>query len=269
MERKERITVHYYFRAISGLSLVELLVAVVLGSIVIVALYNLLITQRRTYAVQDEIGEVQQNLRVAMEKISRDLQMAGFGKPFWATIGGVNLGLQPPFSVRITGGDVIEIVGCLTPAAARLSSAVNANSANLTLQAGEGAKFNTTTKADISIEGRENARIVSISGNTLTADRDPGAGGVEGVLYSYPAGSKLYLVHYVTYSVNSSSNILVVDEHQGSGNQPIAMNISSMSASRSGNFITVTLTGKTRNPDRTTGQYGTSQLTNKIRLRNP
>jgi hypothetical protein len=242
-----------------------------LGSIVVMGLYNFLISQTRTYAVQDEIGEMQQNLRVAMEKISRDLQMSGFGKPFWATISGVNLGSPPPFSVRITGGKTIDIVGCLDPAAATLNTAVVSNSTGIVLHGGETGKFNTTTKADISIEGRENARITAISGDTLTIDRDPGFGSNEGVLYPYPADSKVYLVHYVTYTVDTSSNppALVMDEHQGSGNQPIAPNIISMSANISGNLVTVALTGRTRSPDRTTGQYGTAQLINKIRLRNP
>jgi hypothetical protein len=242
-----------------------------LGSIVVMGLYNFLISQTRTYTVQDEIGEMQQNLRVAMEKISRDLQMSGFGKPFWATISGVNLGSPPPFSVRITSGKTIDIVGCLDPAAATLNTAVVSNSTNIVLRGGETGKFNTTTKADISIEGRENAKITAISGDTLTIDRDPGFGSNEGTLYSYPTNSKVYLVHYVTYTVDTSSNppVLVMDEHQGSGNQPIATNIIDMSTSISGNLVTVTLTGRTRNADRTTGKYGTAQLTNKIRLRNP
>lgn len=270
MERQKYITLHNYLRAVNGLSLVELLMAALLGSIVVMGLYNLLISQTRTYAVQDEIGEMQQNLRVAMEKVSRDLQMSGFGKPHWATISGVNLGSTPPFSVRITGGNTIEIVGCLDLAVASLSSAVAADSANLVLHSGEGAKFNTTTKADISIEGRENVRVTSISGNSLTVDRDPGTGGNEGVLHSYPVDSKVYLVHYITYTVDTSSNppALVMDEHQGSGNQPIATNISAISASISGNLVTITLTGRTRNPDWATGKYGTAQLTNEIRLRN-
>jgi prepilin-type N-terminal cleavage/methylation domain-containing protein len=270
MEQQEHITLHNNFRAISGLSLIELLVAMLLSSIVMLGLYNILISQNRTYTVQDEIGEMQQNLRVAMERISRDLQMSGFGKPWWATISGVNLGSPPPFSVRITGGNSIEIVGCLDPAAASLNTAVAANSTSLVLRSGEGAKFNTTTKADISIEGRENARIIAISGNKLTIDRSPGTGGNEGVLYSYPANSKVYLVHYTTYTVDTSSNppTLVMDEHQGSGNQSVATNISAMSANISANFVKVTLTGRTRSIDRTTGQYGTAQLTNEIHLRN-
>jgi type IV pilus assembly protein PilW len=145
MERQKHIPFHNHLRAISGLSLVELLVAMLLGSIVILGLYNVLISQNRTYTVQDEVGEMQQNLRVAMEKISRDLQMAGFGKPWWTTISGVNLGSPPLFSVRISSPSSVEIVGCLDPGAASLNAAAAANSTSLVLHSGEGAKFNTTT----------------------------------------------------------------------------------------------------------------------------
>ena len=270
MVKQKHNALYNRLRAIGGLSLVELLTAMLLSSIVVMGLYNFLISQRRTYTLQDEISEMQQNLRVAMEKISRDLQMSGFGKPFWTTISGVNLGASPPFSLRITGGKTMEIVGCLDPAAATLSTALASNSTTISLDGGQASKFNTTTKADISIEGRENVRIVAISGDILTIDRDPGFGGIEGVLYSYPAGSKVYLVHYATYTIDTSSNpsTLVMDEHQGSGNQPVATNIVSMSASMAGNLVTVTLIGRTRNPDRTTGKYGTAQLTSQICLRN-
>jgi hypothetical protein len=272
MEQQRHLDFHHHLRTVSGLSLIELVVTMLLSSIVVLGLYNFLISQRHTYTVQDEFGEMQQNLRVAMEKISRDIQMSGFGKPSWAIVSGVNLGPPPPFSLRVTNGNTVEIVGCVDPAVGRLNAAVTANSTSIVLCSGEGSKFNTTTKADISIEGRENVKITSISGDTLTIDRDPGTGpGNEGVLYSHPAGSEVYLVHYVTYSVNSSSNqpALLMDEHQGSGNQPIINNISAISASISGRLVTVTLTGRTRSPDRTTGQYGSAQLTNEILLRNP
>jgi prepilin-type N-terminal cleavage/methylation domain-containing protein len=61
-----------------GITLIELLVALVICAIVIAAIYRLFITQSRAYVVQDQVVEIQQNIRTAMEMMVRDIRMAGF-----------------------------------------------------------------------------------------------------------------------------------------------------------------------------------------------
>ena len=60
-----------------GITLIELMVALVICGIVVGAIYRLFITQTRAYAVQDQVVEIQQNVRSAMEVLLRDLRMAG------------------------------------------------------------------------------------------------------------------------------------------------------------------------------------------------
>jgi prepilin-type N-terminal cleavage/methylation domain-containing protein len=60
-----------------GITLIELMVALVICSIVMGAIYRLFITQTRAYTVQDQVAEVQQSVRSAMEILVRDLRMAG------------------------------------------------------------------------------------------------------------------------------------------------------------------------------------------------
>jgi len=60
-----------------GITLIELLVALVIAGIVIAGIYRLFITQTRAYTVQDQVAEVQQNARSAMEILLRDLRLAG------------------------------------------------------------------------------------------------------------------------------------------------------------------------------------------------
>ena len=140
---------HDHHRAVKGFTLIELLIGVVLSSIVVLALYNLLTSQNRVYALQDDVSEMQQNLRVATEKISRDLTMAGFGKPSrlgtstWPQLNGIS-GLD--FSIRVTGGNTLDIVGCLDPADGHAAGALAVGATTVTLQSGEGANFNTTTE---------------------------------------------------------------------------------------------------------------------------
>jgi type IV pilus assembly protein PilW len=61
-----------------GLSLVELLVALAICGIVVAGAYSFFITQTRVYSVQDQAIEAQQNVRLAMEILLRDLRMAGY-----------------------------------------------------------------------------------------------------------------------------------------------------------------------------------------------
>lgn len=61
-----------------GVTLIELLVVMVITAIVMAGAYRVFISQTRTYAIQDQVIEVQQNVRSAMEILLRDLRMTGF-----------------------------------------------------------------------------------------------------------------------------------------------------------------------------------------------
>jgi prepilin-type N-terminal cleavage/methylation domain-containing protein len=61
-----------------GITLIELLIALVIAAITLAGVYRVFISQTRTYAIQDQVVEVQQSVRGAMDIISRDLRMTGF-----------------------------------------------------------------------------------------------------------------------------------------------------------------------------------------------
>jgi len=61
-----------------GVTLIELLVTLVICSIVVAGIYRVFIAQSKAYTIQDQIVEVQQTVRGAMEILLRDLRMAGF-----------------------------------------------------------------------------------------------------------------------------------------------------------------------------------------------
>jgi type IV pilus assembly protein PilW len=61
-----------------GITIIELLVGLVICSIAIAAIYRVFTAQSNAYVVQDQVVEIQQNIRSAMEIIVRDLRMAGF-----------------------------------------------------------------------------------------------------------------------------------------------------------------------------------------------
>lgn len=60
-----------------GFTLVELLVVAALMGVVMMAVLSLVRSSQRSAQTSDEVVQVQQNLRVAMERLTRDLRMAG------------------------------------------------------------------------------------------------------------------------------------------------------------------------------------------------
>jgi prepilin-type N-terminal cleavage/methylation domain-containing protein len=68
-----------------GFTLVEMLMVLGILSVVAGAVYSLYLVHLRTAYTQDEVVEVQQNLRIAMASICKDLDMAGMLVPLSAT----------------------------------------------------------------------------------------------------------------------------------------------------------------------------------------
>ncbi len=61
-----------------GVTLIELLVALVVSAVIVAGVYRVFTTQTRTYTVQAEVVDVQQNIRSVMELILRDVRMAAY-----------------------------------------------------------------------------------------------------------------------------------------------------------------------------------------------
>ncbi len=62
----------------SGFTLVELLIAMTIGLIIMAALSSTFLLQRKTYDVQEQIVEMVQNARAAMDIMTREIRMAGY-----------------------------------------------------------------------------------------------------------------------------------------------------------------------------------------------
>lgn len=67
----------FYSRRHYGFSLVELMVALVLGLIVVGAVVSVFISNRQMYELSEELSRTQENQRVSFEVFSRDIRHAG------------------------------------------------------------------------------------------------------------------------------------------------------------------------------------------------
>ncbi len=243
----------------SGFTLVELLIAMTIGLIILAALSSTFLMQRKIYDVQEQIVEMVQTARAAMDMMTRETRMAGYGVPTsdlstwidWVASPTPTINANPTIEEGGSDPDIIHIVGCFDSPAS-LSASASSGTTSLTLQdAAEAGKFNTNEKKLISIDGLENAIITGISGNTLTIDTNLVATGNQGLSRNYAVGTPIYLVKVIGYSIVVENNIPILkrNENTGGGRQPLAENIQDLQISQSGNSINVSLTARTSEPD--------------------
>ncbi len=64
-------------KSIRGLSLIELMIAMVLGLLVAAAALTIFVSNRQTYRATDSLGRIQENLRTSFELMARDVREAG------------------------------------------------------------------------------------------------------------------------------------------------------------------------------------------------
>lgn len=83
-----------------GLTLVEILVALVISMFLVTGVIQLFVGSKQTYRFHDALSRLQENGRLALDTMAADIRMAGFpNNPANAVIGGVN-----------ANGDTINLV---------------------------------------------------------------------------------------------------------------------------------------------------------------
>ena len=144
-----------------GFTLIELLITTAISGLILGTMMNMFITQRKTYAVQEQITEAMQNARTAMDMMAREVRMAGYnptraafqGIPYSAT----QLQLQadrtgdgdvsdPDENVIYTYDSSTKQIVCTTGG---VSHVVANNIQSLTFTYHDGSGNATTTTADI------------------------------------------------------------------------------------------------------------------------
>ena len=218
----------------NGVTLSELLIGLVISALLIAALYRTFIGQQKTYTVQEQVVDTQQNVRVAINKMMRDIRMAGFGN------------IQAILPVTFLGGSRTynNVINQDAPVAGDLTI-ISAIGGTVTLlkqpgdlvgpillasnqiQVSSLAEFNTDNKRYISIGGLEGHAIIGIDvGNKiLTLNSDVNS------VYKTDGSTLVYAIRAISYRVDvdqPDSPILRRDENTGGGFQPLAENIENL-----------------------------------------
>jgi type IV pilus assembly protein PilW len=267
----------------NGLTLIELLVAFVISGVLVAGLYRTLMGQQKTYTIQEQVVDMQQNVRVAINRMMTEIRMAGFG----------NVSMVLP--VTFTTGTFNNVLNLNTPTAGSLTfvSAVGGTS-TLTAEGGAGQNqivvstltdgegnplFDTGNRKYISIGGLESHVITSIDNGTKTITFN------SPLTFYHPIGTPLFTVMALTYQVAllDGNPTLLKNENMGGGAQPLSDNIENLQFTyldASGNptanpldirLITVSLRARAdrQDPDLNNGDgYRRRQIASNIHLRN-
>jgi type IV pilus assembly protein PilW len=222
----------------AGFSLIEVMSALIILSIAMTAVFATFISQQKSFTIQNRVAEMQQNLRQAVEYMSRDIRLAGYGIPDNVVIPN-NIIAAGVTSVRsiyakdnTTGPDQVYIL---------YSFDMDANQPSTTLTAVGGTGGSVTVDNTIGFLPGGGELVLITDGTTADLYQTSAAGGTNltfgggyssGHTKSYPAGSTVAKARFVRYFIDNTTDpahpTLMVDRMGGSAPQPLADDIEDM-----------------------------------------
>ncbi|MBS3919042.1 MAG: prepilin-type N-terminal cleavage/methylation domain-containing protein [Deltaproteobacteria bacterium] len=175
-----------------GLTLIELLVVLVISTILIAGIYRTFIHQQHTYTVQEQVVDMQQNVRMAINQMVREIRMAGLGgrdATKWGASGmhGVYKNIVTPSD----DGQSITIVGAfqeMTFLTANAEAGVT-----IKINVNDASGFNTGGLQYLCMNGTETVRIKNIVGNEIELFDPP--------TENHFANEPVFRVMAITYSI--------------------------------------------------------------------
>jgi prepilin-type N-terminal cleavage/methylation domain-containing protein len=223
-----------------GFTLVELLVAMVLINLILVATLSEVQIQSRTYIQESQMTSMEQNLRLATGMVADTLRVAGDGTPVTGLSAWIPwvAGFDANPKITTSGGlpATLSVARCSPQPVATLSGQAAAGVTVLSLASAVSGRtldelLNTNRKRLVLI-GNEHAHVIAVGGGSITIDSNPTLAGNQGLGRTYPAGAPLYRVDVSTFrvetNVTTGGSELRLDENQGAGADALALGISDL-----------------------------------------
>ena len=85
-----------------GFTLIELMVALVILALAGTFIYTVFITQHNSYVTQKDVSETQEDVRVSLDMLTRDLQSTGYGVPNTGGVGVAGTGITAGTATSIS-----------------------------------------------------------------------------------------------------------------------------------------------------------------------
>ena len=212
----------------NGFSFIELMIAMAILCITTLAAFGVMISQKKSFKVEEELTEMSQNTRVSLDILIRELRMSGYKvleEQFLDSLSDwISSEYLPdaPNSVDLSSDDCPIIThgdgnapDMITLFIAdtkenTILNAINSGDSTITLDPNsQGYTDSTKFKVNDIIrigDNTEFAKIISVSGHTLTIDTDPSTAGNQGMADNHPSGEPLREVNIITYTVFNEDN---------------------------------------------------------------
>lgn len=188
-----------------GHTLVEMMFGLMIAMVIMGAAYTVTVGHDRASTASNQTAEMQQGARIAMEFITHDLKMAGYGGP--TGIGGCGTGILPgdnnPGGAD-TGPDWVSMV-VPTPLAS-LAAAAGSGGSTVLLTAGAVASINAAYAPEvfgvtswISIGGAYATQVTSLATDTLTVSP------ATPLTSLYPVGTAVTWLRCIRYTIGTTT----------------------------------------------------------------
>lgn len=282
-----------------GFSLVEILIALAVFSILVCAILGFFSSQRKIYVMEDIRLERDQNVRMAIEALSNELSMSGFCSADRAFVERLSIWVPDKFiptepmavvldaNPKITVGDdnmpdVITFASSIPTATNPTTLSLDSSETELTLSLSRSDVSRQFKKGDIVSVGYlpEYAKVTRIVGRTLTVDTDPESVGLQPLSGKYSTGAPVGEISVISYTVFNDENDPDFKRHEAGrpllkrkvnagGFYPVSENILRLKAVEPGaGLLQVSLTGLTEKEPLKTVGTGEMTLISEIALRN-
>lgn len=194
-----------------GFTLVELMISFAISTIVVMAGFTVLTTSNKANLANNKVAGAQYNARVAIEILSRDIKMAGFGMT--GPVGACTTPLVPVDNVPTAsvvpndvGPDQVSLVVPATSNATTSWTLAGAATGPFTQISLTSGNIN-----DMVTAGLINGSVISLGGATSAQVSNVNAAGglitlgsTIGAPMVFPVGTPVYLLQCVTYRVETT-----------------------------------------------------------------
>ena len=201
-----------------GMTLIELMAAIGVTTVLVAAALTIVVTSNKATQVNEQVGEVQQNVRLAMDLISQDIKLAGFNMT--SAVGACTVGtmalpapIVPGDNVPAGGVGVINDVGPDTVRLVVPSMTAGANGATPVLSALASGATNviSLSAGDITAmvtSGLAIGSVVSVGGSFSSPVTVVGVASLTLAKFpppsaQFPIGTPVYLLQCVSYSISA------------------------------------------------------------------
>ena len=179
-----------------GFTMIELLVGITIAAIVSAAAFTALTSSSKATRANDQTAQTQQSARVAMELLSHDIKMAGYGTG--GPINNCGTAIVPSDN-NVAGNDTgPDSISLIVPTAVGTTTApVSGPITAITLSTTGGL----VPTSPISIGGVVTTTVASLAGSTATL------GTTLGAPTTFPANTQVYWLQCVTYQVIRATDV--------------------------------------------------------------